>query len=500
MGLAVLAGLALFLVFWFWGTEMKRLLVAAFCLTGATAMGQSLNLKGRVLDKVDMKGVPGATVKVVGSSATAITDSSGRFTLTGSLAVNGAFTRRAAEPYFRGGSLFVEAVEAGRTARIELFGASGERLATAQHALKPGWNRIDALTGDARDFLGFARIRVGADTWVKRMLRTSGPAAAAMFGGGMPELAATAETRGLAKTAAGQIEITADRLVKKTVNYTNDTGDLGDIVLDYPERKLGVGAKPIYGAVVLFDGSKGKAAANAELQTKWKDWPRFTPSDIKFRIVRDPEAPNDTNRAALQSCCNTLWGYDDIQAKEGIFQDWQLHVEFIGMGEYDNPYDIANPNANANDPTGSGQPGYINSGVYAASRYEIQIQSWTTDAAKIPGAHDMGAIVNDYTPLSNQNKPNGVWQSYDITYRDARFNGTAMTSNPYMSVWWNGVQVHNNRKVNAAASGLSNHSGEEFNDNTVYGLKLQSEGRDVRYRNIWIKKLTIAEPQTNFGY
>ena len=112
----------------------------------------------------------------------------------------------------------------------------------------------------------------------------------------------------------------------------------------------------------------------------------------------------------------------------------------------------------------------------------------------------MGAIVNDYTPTVNMTKANGVWQAYDITYRDARFNGTTMTSNPYMSVWWNGVQSHNNRVVHAAASGLSNHSGEEFSDPTVYGLKLQSEGRDVRFRNIWIKKLTITDPQTNFGY
>jgi hypothetical protein len=30
------------------------------------------------------------------------------------------------------------------------------------------------------------------------------------------------------------------------------------------------------------------------------------------------------------------------------------------------------------------------------------------------------------------------------------------------------------------------------------GLKLQCEGHDVRYRNIWIKELTIAEPNTDF--
>ena len=91
--------------------------------------------------------------------------------------------------------------------------------------------------------------------------------------------------------------------------------------------------------------------------------------------------------------------------------------------------------------------------------------------------------------ISNQNKPNGIWQAYDIIYRNARFKGSNMIANPIMSVWWNGVQVHLNRKLHAAASGLANHSGEEFLDTTLYGLKLQSEGRDVRFRNIWVKEL-----------
>jgi hypothetical protein len=75
-----------------------------------------------------------------------------------------------------------------------------------------------------------------------------------------------------------------------------------------------------------------------------------------------------------------------------------------------------------------------------------------------------------------------------------------MIVNPYRSVWWNGVLIHNNRKINAGASGLANHSGEEHNDTALYGLKLQSEGRDVRYRNIWIKSLALPTTQTDFGW
>ena len=30
------------------------------------------------------------------------------------------------------------------------------------------------------------------------------------------------------------------------------------------------------------------------------------------------------------------------------------------------------------------------------------------------------------------------------------------------------------------------------------GLKLQAEGHDVRYRNVWIKELDLAKPDTDF--
>ena len=495
---------------------MKSLLAAGFGLTVISSPAQSFNLKGRVLDKADMTGIPGAIIRAVGSPASTITDGDGRFTLTESSGISGPYARRPSDPYLRNGALFVDAVMSGLSARVEVFQASGESLGRVDRKLSAGWNRIDVLPRADRDFLGFVRITVGGNTWIRTMLHTGGNAPATWLGG---EASGAAGTRSASKTsaafaggrakagapsaapAAGLIEVTADKLVPKSVAYANDSADLGDIVLDYPERKLGVGAKPIYGATVLFDGSRGKPAAAAELQAKWKDWPRYTPSEIRFRIARDPEFPDDTaNHAALQTCCNTLWGYDDIQATEGLFLDFQLHVEFIGMGEYDTPFDVAAANANASDPGEAGKPGYINSGVYAASRYELQIQSFGTEPAAIPGIHDMGSIVDAYTPLANRNKPNGEWQAYDITFRGARFDGATMTFNPNMSVWWNGVKVHENRKLEAGASGLANHSGEEHGDTAVYGLKLQSEGRDVRYRNIWIKRLSIPTERTDFGY
>lgn len=458
---------------------------------------QTVDLKGRVLDKVGNKPVPGALIKLVNSSLTATTDTAGRFTLKGSAtALGGEGAAWEAAPYFRGGDLLVQAAGDSRTAHVEVFNLAGKRCGAAEFPLQEGWNtlRLPGSGRDYLDFIGYARIKVGREIWMKRILHASGRVHAEGEAALAGSLAKSAARETFAREAsAGNLEVSADKLVKKTVPFAQDAADVGDIILDYPPRKLDVGATPIYGAYVLFDGSKGKAAAQAELQAKWKDWPRFTPSDIKFKLAKDPEFPNDTNRVTLQSCCNTVWGYDDIQALR-VHGDAQIHVEWVGMGQYDT-------DENPDPGTGAGgTPSYINSGVYLQSRYEVQIKGWNTTPTSIPGNHDMGALVDDYAPTANANRANGKWQAYDITFRSARYNASGTrTENARISVWWNGVLVHDNRDARAPATGLGNHSGEEMNS-TLYGLKLQSEGRDVRYRNIWIKDLNIEQPQTRFGY
>ncbi len=291
-----------------------------------------------------------------------------------------------------------------------------------------------------------------------------------------------------------QVEIRMAGLADRIVPFASDTSDLGDVAMDYPPRRLDVGAPPVYGAKVLFDGSRGRAAAQAGLVAKWQDWPRFTPSAVKFRLAADPEFPGDTGRVTLQSCCETKWGMDDIQAK-AAHGDVQLHVEWIGMGQYDQTED---PDSAAAVQTLKGA-GYINSGVYVQSRYEIQIETPGVSEAK----HTMASLVDDYAADSQApDRGNGRWQCYDITFRSARYDASgARTEHARITVWWNGVKVHDNREARAPATGISPdvHSGEEL-DATLYGLKLQSEGRDVRFRNIWMKPLVIPTAETDFGY
>ncbi|MDB5050020.1 MAG: hypothetical protein JWO30_3091 [Fibrobacteres bacterium] len=485
----------------------KTILISIFStLCGAAAMDQTYNLKGRVLDKAGMKPVAGATVQVSGASLKATTDSQGRFTLEGATGIGGVRGAFMAAPYFQGGILYVQAVKTGQRAGVELFGLAGALVSASEYVLKnEGWNRFDALPGRAGDFHGFARITTGGETYVRRILNLDVPAGLQWSGEASSH--ASGAVRGLAKAAAGNLEVSADRLVKKTVAFAAEDADLGDIVLDYPPRRLDVGAPPVYGAYTLFDGSKGKAAAQAELKAKWKDWipavtgaelQKYTAARDQFKIAKDPEFPDDTNRVTLMSCCNTLWGYDDIQALQ-THADAQIHVEFNGMGEYDNA-----ENANANDAIDETprKPGYYNSGVYLQSRYEVQVRAFSQNHATLPGNHDIAGLVDDYAPTVNAIRPNGKWQAYDITFRSARYdNAGKKLDDARVSIWWNGVQVHSNRVAHGTATGVDpgKHSGEELGP-ALYGLKLQSEGSDVRYRNIWVKDLAITDTDTNFGY
>lgn len=473
---------------------MRTSLLFSLAATWAV-QAQTVDIKGRVLDKANNKPIPGAAVKVLNSSLTATTDTAGRFNIKGNVtALRDGGQAWMAAPYFRDGAWHVQAPEDGRVATLEVFSITGESLASARHTLKAGWNRLSTLVAD-RDFLGFARLSLGQEVWIKRILRVAGHVQTLDGALSAASPASSAPGAGLAKTAAsaaGQVEVTMAKLQTKTVPYATDVQDLGDIVMDYPARKLDVGAPPIYGASVLFDGSKGKAAAQAELTAKWQDWPRYTPSEIKFKLAKDPEFPNDTNRVTLQSCCNTLWGYDDIQAKE-VHGDAQLHVEWMGMGQYDQN-ETPDTVASTQNKTGVG---YINSGVYVQSRYEIQIETPGVSDAK----HTMASLVDDFaSDLQTPNRGNGKWQCYDVTFRAARYNASGVkTDNARITVWWNGVKVHDNRDATAPATGLGNHSGEEMNP-TLYGLKLQSEGRDVRFRNVWIKHLVIPTLESDFGY
>ena len=116
----------------------------------------------------------------------------------------------------------------------------------------------------------------------------------------------------------------------------------------------------------------------------------------------------------------------------------------------------------------------------------------------------MGAVINE--TLAPYHAYRGVrkWNSYDITFRAARFENGKRTEKAIVTLYFNGKKVHLNQQINkvwgGANSGLDGGNDNGFGiTDSPGGLKLQCEGHDVRYRNIWIKELDLEKPDTDFA-
>lgn len=233
--------------------------------------------------------------------------------------------------------------------------------------------------------------------------------------------------------------------------------------------EVGVGAKPVEGAEVLFDGTRDM------LDQKWTYWegPRFNSSlPIKWKIVDDPVDQGSVMMTFDPAAKGGKYGAADIVTKKP-YRDFRLHVEFL-------------------IPTKGG-----NSGVYLQNRYEIQI----LDGDKTK--HGMAAVINETPSPYHLYKGLGKWNSYDIVFRAARFKDGKLTEKPLVTMYFNGEKVHENQIINKVWGGPNsgvdggNDGGRGITD-TPQGLKLQCEGHDVLYRNIWIKELDLEEADTDF--
>lgn len=427
-------------------------------------MAQEANLTGRVLEKANLDPVAGASVRLLGSNLASVTNAEGRFLLKGVPTGIGADgpDRHA---YFRAGHLHVHARAPGAAMRLDFHGMGGKRLSSSAYALpQRGWNRIRIAPAGEGVRLAWARILTAEGTTVYRIFRDAGLSASPWNSGVALEGHASPK-----RGSANQVEISVAGLKRKIVEAPDPRADLGDIVLDYPPRVLDVGAPPIYGAINLFDGNRDSSASRAEMEANWTSWK--LPHPVRWQIMPDPAEPGNSRKRTLKTCCSLNIGEDDLLSK-ARFRDFQLHVEF-------------------------NLPGHANSGVYLQNRYEIQIYP-PHSADAVLANHDIGGLVGDHAPDTNVYRGFGRWQAFDVTFRSSRWNGPAKVEDARVTVYWNGIRIHDNVAAKGPATGGS--SGVPI-DSTLHGLKLQVEGgSDVRYRNIWIKRLEIKDPRTDFGY
>ncbi|UUN26977.1 family 16 glycoside hydrolase [Streptomyces sp. FIT100] len=216
-----------------------------------------------------------------------------------------------------------------------------------------------------------------------------------------------------------------------TITYQHDADDTGHVNLDL------ISVHPRGSRVTLFDGAD---------RSNWQHTDGHT---VQWPLTG----------GGMEVCCG------DIRTKDA-YGDFRLHVEFW-LPEL--PPDVTGQNR-------------ANSGVYLQERYEIQVLDSYGDTT--PADDEAAAIYKQKAADANAARPPGTWQTYDITFRAARFdsNGTKV-EDARVTVVWNGTKVHDD----VALTGPTGAGAPE--GPTAGAIRLQDHGNKVRYRNIWIEPL-----------
>jgi putative YphP/YqiW family bacilliredoxin len=85
----------------------------------------------------------------------------------------------------------------------------------------------------------------------------------------------------------------------------------------------------------------------------------------------------------------------------------------------------------------------------------------------------------------------------------ALFKDGKLVEKPMVTMYFNGKKVHKNQKISQVWGGPNsgqdggNDGGKGISDRPG-GLKLQAEGHNVYYRNIWIVPMDIKKAETDF--
>jgi hypothetical protein len=123
-----------------------------------------------------------------------------------------------------------------------------------------------------------------------------------------------------------------------------------------------------------------------------------------------------------------------------------------------------------------------NSGVYIQQRYEVQIldsHGHDDDYQK----YDCASIYKFKKPDQIVCKPAGEWQSYDIEFHGAKWQGDKKIANARLTLIHNGVKVHDNVEI----PNKTGHGKKETPE--AFPLRLQDHGNPVQFRNFWLKEI-----------
>jgi hypothetical protein len=210
---------------------------------------------------------------------------------------------------------------------------------------------------------------------------------------------------------------------------------------------------PVVTPAAPAGGPSSAAPSDALVLFSGQDLSHWTPARQPWRVENGymEVAPNAGNLTSKES-----------------FGDVQLHVEWAA------PAVVRGTSQNRG-----------NSGVFLQGRYEIQV----LDSFENPTYADgqAAAIYGQWPPLVNPARRPGEWQSYDIVFEAPRFNGSTLVAPAYVTVFFNGVLVHNRREL----MGVTVHRAlARYQPSPLEGpIVLQDHQQPVRYRNIWVRRL-----------
>ncbi|HRZ35029.1 MAG TPA: DUF1080 domain-containing protein [Candidatus Paceibacterota bacterium] len=182
-----------------------------------------------------------------------------------------------------------------------------------------------------------------------------------------------------------------------------------------------------------------------------------------------PEGKAPTKWVFADGILTASPAWDSVLTKES-YRDFRMHVEFN-----------VNEVKDAKDPEADG-----NSGIYIQNRYEIQIHNSFGVSEADYTASDCGSIYRRRKPDRLVSKKAGEWQSFDIVFRAARFDGGGKkTENARITVYQNGALIHDDYSI-PGKTGAGEKEGPEPRP-----IKLQGHHNPVRFRNVWIQTLSL---------
>lgn len=192
-----------------------------------------------------------------------------------------------------------------------------------------------------------------------------------------------------------------------------------------------LGAHPIEGAQVLFDGQGTDAFKGGRLDPET----RLLNTDGKDILTLDK------------------------------YTDYQAHVEFML------PF----------RPHARGQA-RGNSGFYQLDHYEVQV----LDSFGLEGRdNECGGIYQKARPKPNMCFPPLTWQTYDVEFYAAKVDASGKKiQNARITLRHNGVLIYDNLEINGTTGGSRKDP-----EGTPGPLKFQGHGNPLQYRNIWVKPL-----------